>query len=98
MALSLSYVDRPKLGGSLVIFFCIMGFTLIDNDDWVLAWMSIRTTAFHKFHNLRRGGFLRVTLFPSTLKYDDFIKPRTMGIGKKYLLDLDPRSVPPGQK
>jgi hypothetical protein len=33
VALGLSYIDRPKFGGSLVIFFSIMGFTLIPDDD-----------------------------------------------------------------
>ena len=76
VAFRLSYIDRPKLGGSLVVFFSIMDFTLIADDNGLLVWMSITFDGHCLGHY--RCGFLRAILFPSifkqALKYDYSLK------------------------
>ena len=89
MALGLFYVDRPKLGGSLVILIGIMmGGAVVVEDNGAPSEMFIT------LHGRRVNGHLGRVLFPCALKCGGFIDLRGTGFGKTYLGSMALRSAP----
>ena|SRR6266851_3724173 len=94
VVLGLFYVDRPKFGGSLIIFFSIMGLVSVAEDRGSLIEALI--TLYSRW----RDGHLRYILlshFPCASNYNRFIVLRGMGLGKAYLMSMALHFAPPGQ-